>query len=250
MGRSGRWFASISLRQMLPNTKTGLLSTHLFLNYFLIIIRMGISKPKEEKIEKVEEKEEEKKVKKEKKKEKELDIKNIVRIANTDLDGNKTLLYGLPKIKGVGYSLAKAICTVLGLDYERKLNTLSEEEISKIEECLKNPKSFGIPSYFLNRRKDPYSGEDLHFIGVDLDTRIKMDIEREINLKTWRGYRHMYGQPVRGQRTRSHFRKGTTVGVTKKSQQQQQTKSWRNREKNILNHLSLGIKKDYKKKGK
>ena len=36
-------------------------------------------------------------------------------------------------------------------------------------------------------------------------------------LKLYKGMRHAAGQPVRGQRTRSHFRRGTAVGVKSKT---------------------------------
>ncbi|MEM5874802.1 MAG: 30S ribosomal protein S13 [Candidatus Aenigmatarchaeota archaeon] len=182
---------------------------------------MGISKPKEEK----KSEEEEKKIKvKVKAKEEKAKKQNVVRICNTDLDGNKNVLYGLAGIKGVGYAFSKAICEVANIDYSTKLTNLTEEQIEKIEEIIKNPKNFGIPSFLLNRRRDYYSGQDLHLIGTDLEMVRKMDIEREINLKTWKGYRHMHGQPVRGQRTKSHFRKGVTVGVVRKKVAQAQKK--------------------------
>ena len=34
-------------------------------------------------------------------------------------------------------------------------------------------------------------------------------------IKSYRGVRHSQRQPVRGQRTRSHFRKGKSMGVSK-----------------------------------
>ncbi|MCS7123657.1 MAG: 30S ribosomal protein S13 [Candidatus Aenigmarchaeota archaeon] len=180
---------------------------------------MGISKPKEEKL-KVET--EVKQTKKEERKKEVKVEKNVVRICNTDLNGEKNVLYGLADIKGVGYTLSKCVCEVLGLDYSLKLKDLSEEQIEKIEEVIKNPLKFGIPSFLLNRRRDYYSGKNMHLIGTDLEITVKMDIEREKSLKTWRGYRHMYGQPVRGQRTRSHFRRGLAVGVVRKKVLQQQ----------------------------
>jgi small subunit ribosomal protein S13 len=178
---------------------------------------MGISRVRDEGKER--EKEEKKK---EKPKEKEVvkglkktekKIEGIVRILNTDLDANKNLLYGLTGIKGVSYTFSKAVIAALGLDAYRKLGSLSLEEIEKIEDCLKNPAKYNIPSFLFNRRKDPETGLDIHLVGPDVDIMRNLDIKREIELKTYRGFRHMYGQPVRGQRTRSHFRHGRTVGV-------------------------------------
>ena len=44
-----------------------------------------------------------------------------------------------------------------------------------------------------------------------------LTIERDKTTYTWRGFRHTYGQKVRGQRTRSTGRTGMTVGVLRKS---------------------------------
>ncbi len=176
---------------------------------------MGISRVKDEKVEKEEKKEE--RPKKEEKKEV-VKTKVIVRIANTDLDGEKRLAYALKGVKGIGFTMAKAICKAAGLDPSRKLSSLNESEIEKLEDVILNPSKYGIPSYLFNRRKDLESGKDLHLIGSDLEVVKKFDIERYINLKTYRGWRHMLGQPVRGQSTRSHFReRGKIVGVTKKA---------------------------------
>lgn len=175
---------------------------------------MGISRPKEEVEEKKEEKPKPKKEKKEEKKESKTGkIEGIIRILNTDLIANKNLLYGLTGIKGVSYTFSKAVITALGLDGKRKLGTLTNEEIEKIEDCLKNPDKYGIPSFLYNRRIDPETGLNRHLVGPDVKIYESFDIKKEIEMKTYRGFRHMYGLPVRGQKTRSHFRKGRTVGV-------------------------------------
>jgi small subunit ribosomal protein S13 len=49
----------------------------------------------------------------------------------------------------------------------------------------------------------------------DIAFNIRNDIEREKGVFSWRGYRHMYGLKVRGQRTRCSGRKGGAVGVAK-----------------------------------
>jgi small subunit ribosomal protein S13 len=173
---------------------------------------MGVTKVKVEK----EEKEEEKPKKVEKKEA--AKTKLIVRIANTDLNGEKQLIYALKDIKGMGYTMAKAVCKVANLNLNTKLGSLSEDEIKKLEDVILNPTKYGIPPFLFNRRKDLESGKDLHLVGSDLEVAKKFDIERHIALKTYRGWRHMLGQPVRGQSTRSHFReRGRIVGVTKKA---------------------------------
>ena len=46
---------------------------------------------------------------------------------------------------------------------------------------------------------------------------MKQDIEREKELYTWRGFRHIYAKKVRGQHTRTSGRRGITMGVAKKT---------------------------------
>lgn len=157
-------------------------------------------------------------VKEEEKPEKSSTEVRVVRVANTDLDGRKQLVHALRGIKGISYAMAKAVCTAAGIDPRVKLGSLNESDIELLEKIIRDPSQYGIPSYLLNRRRDLRTGKDLHLIGSDLDIARKFDIERYINLKTYRGWRHMLGQPVRGQSTRSHFReKGRVVGVSKKT---------------------------------
>ena len=68
----------------------------------------------------------------------------------------------------------------------------------------------------MNRRKDFETGKDAHYITTDLDMKKEFDVRRLKKIRSYRGLRHALGQPTRGQRTRSHFRKrGKTVGVQK-----------------------------------
>lgn len=143
-------------------------------------------------------------------------IKGIVRIAGADIKGEEQLFTSLQKIRGVGAVLANAVCRVNDLNLNRKVGTLNKKEIEKIEKTLKNPKQFGIPSWILNRRKEPEIGEDKHLVGGNLTLTQKQDIKKMIKIRSYRGVRHMFGLPVRGQRTKGSFRKGRTVGVVRK----------------------------------
>jgi len=158
--------------------------------------------------------------KQEKKEEKPRPVKagprTITRIANTDLDGEKKLINGIKGIKGLGHVFANAIIKVTGFDPNKKLRELAPAEIQKIEEVIKNPGSFGIPNFLFNRIRDPDTGKDMHVSGTDVLTAAKFDVQKYVDMKSYRGWRHMLGQPVRGQRTRSHFRQGRVVGVLRK----------------------------------
>ncbi|MBW2988259.1 30S ribosomal protein S13 [Candidatus Woesearchaeota archaeon] len=146
------------------------------------------------------------------------DYKHIVRVGGTDIDGSKQLLYALRKIKGVGYIMGNAICTVTNIDKHKLAGYLTDEEIEQINEVLKEPAKFGIPTWVMNRRFDPETGEDAHLFGADIDFVIDSDIKRMRKIKSYKGFRHGKGLPVRGQRTRSNFRKnkGKALGVQRR----------------------------------
>lgn len=146
-------------------------------------------------------------------------IKVMIRVANTDLNGNKHIYVALRKIKGVSFMFSNAICNILNIDKEKKAGTLNENEVKAIEAIIENPSKF--PKWLLNRRKDYDTGEDLHIFGARLKLRKEFDIKRLKKIKSYRGMRHAFGLPVRGQRTRGHFRKGKSVGVQKKKLKQQ-----------------------------
>jgi small subunit ribosomal protein S13 len=145
------------------------------------------------------------------------EFRHILRITDTDVDGTLKVPYALRKIKGVSLSLANAILRKAGINPDTRAGLLSEAEVEKIEEIIKEPTKFGIPNWLLNRRKDFETGKDSHLISADLTLRTKMDIEHEKELKSWRGYRHAYGLKVRGQRTKTTGRSGKALGVKKKA---------------------------------
>lgn len=144
------------------------------------------------------------------------EIKQIIRIISSDILGDKQIYDALTKVSGVGYSLSSAICNVMNIDKYRKVGSLSQEEVKKIEDIIKNPLKYKIPSFLLNRRRDPDTGQDIQLFAADLKLTKEFDIKKLKRIKSYRGIRHALGLPVRGQKTRSHFRKGRSVGVQKK----------------------------------
>src|SRR3989344_5022235 len=141
------------------------------------------------------------------------EIKHFVRIVNTDIPGNKPVISALTKVHGIGINFAQALCNKLSIDANKKAGTLTDVEISSLELLIKNPT---IPQWYYNRRKDPETGENHHILTSALKLTKETDIKQLKKIKTYKGIRHSMGQPVRGQRTRSHFRKGSAVGVVKK----------------------------------
>ncbi|MFH0889913.1 MAG: 30S ribosomal protein S13 [Candidatus Aenigmatarchaeota archaeon] len=142
----------------------------------------------------------------------------IVRLMDTDLDGNRSLAMALKEIKGISSRLSRAVLVVSGVDSSKKLKEISEDQIKKIEEIIREPIKAGIPVWMLNRRKDIETGNDIHLVSSDLDFAKKGDIDRMKKIRSWKGVRHTLGQPVRGQSTRSSFRvSGMVIGVSRKA---------------------------------
>lgn len=149
------------------------------------------------------------------------EIRGIVRIAGKDVKGEVSLRRAVIEVKGVGERFGKVIfeaaCGKMSLPQDCMVGELSEDELDKIEEIMKNPSSVGVPAFLFNRRKDVETGQDKQLIATDLVFQNKQDVEREKGMSSWRGYRHVYGKKVRGQRTRTTGRKGMSVGVLRKS---------------------------------
>ena len=125
------------------------------------------------------------------------------------------MIIGLTQIKGIGYNFATAILDTLKINPNSNVGYLDDTEVQAIEKLISDPSSSNFPSWFLNRRKDVGTGNDIHLLTSDIDFTLRNDIERERITSSWRGYRHMYGLKVRGQRTRCTGRKGGAVGVAK-----------------------------------
>lgn len=138
----------------------------------------------------------------------------LVRIMGQDIRGSKSIYVGLTRIKGVSWAISNALCLRLGIDRKTKIATLTKDKIRHIEEGLK---SLDIPAFMKNRRADRETGEDLHLFTTNLDIKKEFDIKRLKQIKSYKGIRHSLGLPVRGQRTRSHFRTKAKKGVRQKN---------------------------------
>jgi small subunit ribosomal protein S13 len=145
------------------------------------------------------------------------EFRHITRIAEKDLDGTQKVAHALSRVKGVGISLANSIVSKAGVNPDIRLGFLSEQEIEKLEDVIKNPTKYGIPEWLFNRQKDMETGKDVHITGSELVLHEKTDIDLMKTTKSWKGYRHSYGLKVRGQRTKCTGRKGKAIGVKKKA---------------------------------
>ena len=143
------------------------------------------------------------------------EYRHIVRIVGNDIPGERKLIVGLTQIKGIGFNFATAISSTLKINQNSNIGNLTEENVQAIEKLILNPIEAKFPLWFLNRQKDIETGKDMHLLTSDIPFTLRNDIERERVTVSWRGYRHLSGLKVRGQRTRTSGRRGGAVGVAK-----------------------------------
>lgn len=148
-------------------------------------------------------------------------FRGIVRIAGKDVKGQVTLLRGLRAVRGISHTMAAVASMViqkeLSIEPKTRVGDLSEEQMEKVDKILYNLHTYNLPTYLFNRASDFASGTNRHVIMNDLIFENTQDLDREKKSYSWKGYRHTYGQKVRGQRTRNTGRTGMAVGVLRKA---------------------------------
>ncbi|MCC2644436.1 MAG: ribosomal protein [Burkholderiales bacterium] len=107
----------------------------------------------------------------------------MARIAGVNIPDNAHIVIGLQHIYGIGPSRAKKICGVTGVLEQTKVKDLPHE---KMELVRNQVGTFTIEG--------------------DLRREVSMNIKRLVDLKCYRGGRHLKGLPVRGQRTKTNAR--------------------------------------------
>jgi small subunit ribosomal protein S13 len=143
------------------------------------------------------------------KKSKEEDVV-LIRILGKDIRGDIKLISALTHINGISWSISNAICKILNLDRNKVLQNISKETLLKIEDFMKDPI---ILPFIKNRQKDIDSGNDLHISASDLKLRKEFDLKRLKKIRSYKGIRHTANLPVRGQRTKSNFRRNKKPSV-------------------------------------
>ena len=144
------------------------------------------------------------------------DFRYIVRIANTDINGEKKLVHGLTRVKGIGLRMSTIVADTAGIDRNVLIGDLKDEQIEKIKDVISNLNKTA-PEWMLNHRRDYETGENFHFVSTDIDIKLRDEINIMKKIKSYRGVRHEMGLPVRGQRTKAHGRIGLALGVSRKA---------------------------------
>ena len=144
------------------------------------------------------------------------EIKYFVRVGTTDLDGTKSVRVALTGIKGVGRHTSSVISRMAKVDEYASLGRLDEDSVNRLRTAVEQYIT-KIPPWMANRPKDVYTGETKHLFGADVQLTKDEDVNLMRKIRCYRGIRHETGQKVRGQRTKSTGRTGTTVGVKRKT---------------------------------
>jgi len=108
----------------------------------------------------------------------------VARIAGVDLPKKKRAEIGLTYIHGIGHTSARAILTKAGVDVNKKVNDLTDDEVQRIRSII----------------TAEYKVEG------SLRSEVQMNIKRLMDIGCYRGIRHRRGLPARGQRTRTNAR--------------------------------------------
>ncbi len=105
-------------------------------------------------------------------------------ILNTNLDTKKKLFIALTQIYGLGRHSSHQICDVLGISTDRRLKQLSSLQLENLTQ-------------FINQNYN---------LSVEIKRSTMKNIQRLVKIASYRGFRHIEGLPVRGQRTHGNSR--------------------------------------------
>lgn len=108
----------------------------------------------------------------------------MVRIAGIDIPNEKRIDVALTYIYGIGNSLSKKVLSEAKVEASRKAADLKAEEVNLLKDIIENN----------------------YKIEGNLKREIITNIKRLKEIGCWRGYRHIKGLPVRGQRTKTNNR--------------------------------------------
>ncbi|KAJ2515099.1 ribosomal 40S subunit protein S18B [Coemansia sp. RSA 1939] len=140
----------------------------------------------------------------------------MIRLLNTNVNGNVKIMYALTAIKGVGRRYSNLVCKKADVDMSKRAGELTGEELERLVDIIQNPLQYKIPQWFLNRQKDHTTGKYSQLVSNQVHSTLREDLERMKKMRVHRGLRHVVGLRVRGQHTKTTGRRGRTVGVTKK----------------------------------
>ena len=108
----------------------------------------------------------------------------MARIAGVDIPREKKIEVSLSYIYGIGRPTALKICGQVNVAPDTKVRDLTDDEVARIREVI----------------------DKNHTVEGELRKQVRQDIQRLIEINSYRGIRHRRGLPARGQRTRTNAR--------------------------------------------
>ncbi|MBR2136885.1 MAG: 30S ribosomal protein S13 [Alphaproteobacteria bacterium] len=105
-------------------------------------------------------------------------------MAGVNIPSAKRIEVALTYIYGIGRKSAQDICSKSGVDMNRRVNQLTDEEVMKLREVI----------------------DSAYLVEGELRREVGTNIKRLMDLGCYRGLRHRKGLPVRGQSTKQNAR--------------------------------------------
>ena len=108
----------------------------------------------------------------------------MARIAGINIPLNKRVEIGLTYIYGIGRPTSNDILAAIGVEPDRKVRDLTDDEVSKLRDIIDRD----------------------YVVEGDLRRERSQNIKRMMEIGCYRGIRHRRGLPVRGQNTKTNAR--------------------------------------------
>jgi small subunit ribosomal protein S13 len=108
----------------------------------------------------------------------------MARIAGINIPLNKRVEIGLTYIYGLGRPTSNEILAELGIEPDRKVRDLTDDEVAKLRDIIDRD----------------------YVVEGDLRRERSQNIKRLMEIGCYRGMRHRRGLPVRGQNTKTNAR--------------------------------------------
>ena len=108
----------------------------------------------------------------------------MARISGVNIPSGKRVQIALTYVFGIGTTRAKKICKDAKLDPSKRVNALTEQELTTIRDLI----------------------DKSYIVEGDLRRDNAVNLKRLVDLGCYRGLRHRKGLPVRGQRTHTNAR--------------------------------------------
>lgn len=108
----------------------------------------------------------------------------MARVAGVDIPSTKRVEVALCYIYGIGPTLSRRILAKTGVNPDKRVKDLSDDELARIREVI----------------------DSEYKVEGDLRREITFNIKRLIEIGSYRGLRHRRNLPVHGQRTRTNAR--------------------------------------------